>query len=94
LRRILLIGGISLLALAITVYCGDYLVLRYRVATNRGAFGSVTVSRYYAIQEKANKTEFVFLDSRPETCVHSLFPHLGDLPCWYLNRHAEQMIAI
>jgi hypothetical protein len=24
------------------------------------------------------------------TCVHSLFPHMGYQPCWYLSRHSEQ----
>jgi hypothetical protein len=93
-RRIFLIVALSLLALLLALYTGDYLVLRYRMAKNRNPFGTVTISRYYVIQEKANKIEYVFLDSRPETCVHALFPHVGDLPCWYLNGHTERKIEI
>jgi hypothetical protein len=29
-----------------------------------------------------------------KTCVHSLFPHSGDPPCWFLIRHAEQRTDI
>ena len=72
------------------LYGGDYLVLRLR----RDSTGSVTVRRYYAIQEKANRTEYVFDKEENQTCVRSLFPHLGDPPCWYLSRHAEQRVNI
>jgi hypothetical protein len=27
-------------------------------------------------------------------CVHSLFPHAGDLPCWYLKRKFAQPIPM
>jgi len=27
-----------------------------------------------------------------QECVHSLFPHVGDSPCWYLSRHTQQQI--
>ncbi len=61
------------------------------MARNRGAFGTVTIYHYYdyAIQKKANKTEYVFKGS-DQTCVHSLLPHIGRSPCWYLQRHTEQ----
>ncbi len=74
------------------IYAGDYLLLRYRVATNRQAFGTVTVRPYYAVPQKDHKTEFLFDDPEDQTCVHSLFPHLGDSPCWYLNRNKDQRI--
>jgi hypothetical protein len=93
-RRTFFIAALSLLALLLALYSGDYLVLRYRIVRKREPFGTVTVYRYYAIQKKANKTEYVFLDSQSETCVHALFPHLGDLPCWYLNGHTERQIDI
>lgn len=69
-------------------YGADDVVLHYR----RQPLGSVTIQRYDAIAEKNNKTEFAFETPVTETCVHSLFPHLGYKPCWYLARHSEQRI--
>src|SRR5581483_5853322 len=74
------------------VYLCDYLLLRFRVATNRQPYGTVTIRPYYAVPQKDHKTEFLFDDPRDETCVHSLFPHLGDSPCWYLSRNKEKRI--
>jgi len=28
-----------------------------------------------------------------QTCVRSLFPHLGFSPCWYVNREKLQRVA-
>jgi hypothetical protein len=85
---------VSALLLAALVYAADYLLLRYRIATNHGPFGTVTVRPYYAVPQKNHKTEFLFDDPQDETCVHSLFPHLGDQPCWYLSTHKDQRIDI
>lgn len=76
------------------VYAGDFLLLRYRIATNDRPFGTVTVRPYYAVPQKNHKTEFLFDDPQDQTCVHSLFPHLGDQPCWYLSTHKDQRIDI
>lgn len=76
------------------VYAVDYAVLRYRIATNRGAFATVTVRPYYAVPQKNHKTEYLLGDSQDETCVHSLFPHVGDAPCWYLAKHREKRIDL
>ncbi len=96
-------SSVKLLAVSVTlglvillgvIYAVDYAVLRYRVAANRTAFGTEPVSSYYAVQEKNNKTEYIFKDKEDETCVHSLFSHLGYAPCWYLRRHPEKQITI
>jgi hypothetical protein len=52
------------------------------------------VRPYYAVPQKNHKTEFLFDEPQDETCVHSLFPHLGDEPCWYLSTHKDQRIDI
>lgn len=77
-----------------TVYVIDYAILRVRIATNHTPFGTVTVRPYYAVPQKDHKTEFLFDDPQKETCVHSLFPHTGDSPCWYLNKHREKRIDL
>jgi hypothetical protein len=89
MRLRILITALILLA---AVYCGDYLWVRYPFPGGRQAFGKITVQRYDAISEKNNRTEYVFEDPVTLTCVHSLFPHFGYRPCWYLSRHTEQRI--
>jgi len=94
LRRILvtaILGALGAFALAFGL---DYAVFRIRVATNRNAYGSVTVRHYYAVLEKNGKTTFTFDPPQPWSCVNSLFPHAGNLPCWYLQRHPEQRTDI
>lgn len=79
------------LGLAI-LYIADYFLLRYRIAAKRNPYGTVTVQPYYAVPRKDHKTEFMFDDPQDQTCVHSLFPHFGDSPCWYLNSHRQKRI--
>jgi hypothetical protein len=50
------------------------------------------VRRYYAVPQKSGKIEFLHADPQEQNCVHSLFPHMGDAPCWYMLRHTEQRI--
>jgi len=87
----LIIGAVLATAL---VYAGDFLVLRYRIAANKSAFGTVTVTPYYAVPRKDKKIEYMFDDPHDETCVNSLFPHLGDGACWYLRKHKERRIDL
>jgi hypothetical protein len=86
--RILVVAVVSL----VIVYVGDDLSVRYRIPKGRQSLGTVTIQRYDAIPEKNGKTEFAFENPVIQTCVHSLFPHLGYQPCWYLGRHSEQRI--
>jgi len=94
LRRILLYAVALLGLLTGLVYLGDYVSIRYRIPHNRAQFGSVTVNQLYVIHEKPNKVEYQLAPSVGETCVYSLFPHMGYPPCWYLSRHSEQRIEI
>jgi hypothetical protein len=72
----------------------DFAIFRMRVSGNRNPYGSVMVSRSYAVLQKNGKTEFIFDPPQPETCVHALFPHAGMQPCWYLSSHSEQRTNI
>lgn len=98
IRRLLMrfVAGAFLLALSVATlaYAADSMVFRYRVAANRQPFGQVTVSRYYAVEQKSGRTQFIFQPPETQTCVHSLFPRAGCVPCWYLQRHAEQRTDI
>ena len=88
LPRVLLIAAGALLL----VYMGDYLSLVYRIPDGRAEFGTVRVQKVYAVKLKDKKTEYMFQPPEDERCVHSLFPHLGLTPCWYLDRHRRQEI--
>jgi hypothetical protein len=87
IKRILL----TLLLVAAAVYAGDYVSVRVRMRHPKpdDPFETVTALRLLAIGEKGNKTEYTVDPVQPEqtgVCVHSLFPHFGDPPCWYLKR--------
>jgi hypothetical protein len=87
--RTCILAGLLILA---ALYVGDDLSIRYRIPASRQPFGTITVERYDAIPEKNGKVEFGFEPPAEQTCVHSLVPHMGYPPCWYLSRHAEQRI--
>jgi hypothetical protein len=90
--RVLTRVVVSLVLALAVLYVGDFAVIRYRIATNRSPYGTVTVQPYYAVPRKDHKTEFLFDDPHDQTCVSSLFPHFGDSPCWYLNRNKQRRI--
>ncbi len=94
LRAGFLATVLLLASLVVLAYGIDYLVFRYRVASNRRPFGAVTVQSYYAVGQKNGKTEYLFDPPQPQTCVHAMFSHAGYVPCWYLSRHREQRTDI
>src|ERR1700719_3385415 len=94
LHRIALIASLFLSGTTVLVYVGDYAAFRYHTAVNRSPYGTVTVRHYYAVLHKNGKTEFIFDPPAVQTCVHSLFPHGGYVPCWYVGRHSEQRTDI
>jgi hypothetical protein len=94
LQRILVSAVLAILATSALVYGLDYAVFRIRAATNRNAYGSVIVNHYTAVLQKNGKTTLTFDPPQPWTCVNSLFPHQGWLPCWYLSRHTDQRTDI
>ena len=89
----------ALVLALVLLYGGDYLFLRLRVAYPKlgNALGTVQMQRLYAIPLNGGKTEYEFDARQPvvaTTCVHSLFPHLGQQPCWYLQRNSEKPIPM
>jgi hypothetical protein len=90
-KRTLLVAIIWLCAL----YAGDYLWLRYKMngANSAAALGAIEVRRYWEIPNKSGKFDYSFDPPVMQTCVHSLFPHLGYSPCWYVNRQKLQRVA-
>lgn len=89
-RRVVMVAVVSLLVVGSILYIGDYARVRYKVAKNQEAFGSIKVQRYYAVKLKSGKVEYYFDTPQMQPCVHSLFPQVGYTPCWYLKRKADR----
>ncbi len=94
LRRVFVGIVVCGLGAAVLTFGVDLGLFRLRVAAQRNPYGSVVVSRSYAVLQKNGKTQFIFDPPTPETCVKALFPHSGMQPCWYLSRHPEQRTNI
>jgi hypothetical protein len=96
LAKRILIAAVAALALVLS---GDYLFLRVRMLHPKPAnpFETLKTLRVLAIPEKNGKTEYEVDSQNPEqtvTCVHSLFPHSGYLPCWYIKPRLNQPIPM
>jgi hypothetical protein len=97
-----LIAERAVIALALLIgllYVGDYLAVRWKMAhpATGQAFGTVQMYRLLAIPMKDGKTDYELDADQPVVatpCVHSLFPHLGDTPCWYLQRNSQKPIPM
>jgi hypothetical protein len=90
---------IALVAIVAIVYVCDFAWVRVRMmhAKPSDPFETITALRILAIGEKGNKTEYDVDPVQPRqtaVCVHALFPHSGDLPCWYLKRKFAQPIPM
>ena len=94
-KRVLL----GLLLFLVVLYGGDYLYVRIRLLHPKPVdpFESIKALRVLAIPEKNGKTSYELDAQNPEqtvTCVHSLFPHGGFWPCWYVKPRINQPIPM
>jgi hypothetical protein len=90
---------IALVAIIAIVYVYDFASVRIRMRhpTTTDPFETITALRLLAIDEKGGKTEYDVDPVQPRqtgVCVHALFPHNADLPCWYLKRKFAQPIPM
>jgi hypothetical protein len=76
--------------LVVVLYFGDYSVVKLR----SNPTGTCQVTKLYAVLQKDGKTEYETGDPETQTCVNSIFPHLGYNPCWYLKRHKTQQVNL
>jgi hypothetical protein len=81
------------------VYVGDFLYVRIRMAHPKPAdpFESITAPRLLEIPGKGNKVTFELDEVNPTqtvVCVHAIFPHYGDQPCWYLKKNINNPIPM
>ena len=94
-KRVLL----GLLLFLVVLYGGDFLYVRVRLLHPKPAepFETLKALRVLAIPEKNGKTSYEVDAQNPEqtvTCVHSLFPHSGFSPCWYVKPRINQPIPM
>jgi hypothetical protein len=90
---------VAILLLLALLYSGDYFLVRWKLAHPKAgdAFGTVKMERLYAIPQKSGKIEYEFDAQQPEVttpCVHAVFPHMGEAPCWYLQRNSQKPIPM
>jgi hypothetical protein len=94
MKRAMLWAGFAMVALFLLIYLGDYVSLRFQIPGGRPQYGKVVVNPLYAIHVKNGKVQYEPGQQETDTCVHSLFPHFGNSPCWYLSRHTDKIINI
>jgi len=89
-------AAIALVVALIITYAGDFLWLRYRIWKPRtnNPFESVKLDRFYAITQKNGREDYEPAGTQTVTCVHSLFPHSGYNPCWYVVRQNGKQIQM
>ena len=90
IKRIVLI----IVTLIVLVYTADFASVRIPIPRGRVVTSTITVRPYYDVGLKSGKSAFYFLDPQKQTCVNSLFPHLGYSPCWYLRKHTQPRIQM
>ena len=93
MRTILRAAGFLVLALLL-LFVGDYASAKFRLPGNRETLGSVDVRVMWAIKLKNGRIDYQFGDIETQPCLHSIFPHLGYKPCWYLTRHKTHEIKV
>jgi hypothetical protein len=81
-------------AMLAAAYAYDDLSVRRRMSAQKPGdpVDVVTYPHLLAIPQKGNKVEYQLDAQSPmisEPCVHSLFPHFGYSPCWYVQRRAR-----
>ena len=83
---------ISLCALFIILYAGDYAALRIRIARGGPNSALSTVTILYAASINGDKLSVFSGQPETQTCVRSIFPQLSYTPCWYARRHAFRVV--
>lgn len=84
----------ALLTLLAIVYGYDFASVHHRARAQEPGdpFDVVTYPHLLAIPQKGNKVDYELDAQSPMesvACVHSLFPHYGYTPCWYVLRRSK-----
>jgi hypothetical protein len=84
----------ALILVVAMAYGYDYASVRRRMNAKKPGdpFDVVTYPHLLAIPLKGNKIDYELDAQSPmesDPCVHSLFPHYGYTPCWYVLRKSK-----
>jgi hypothetical protein len=90
--RKLSIAALALCVAFIALFAGDFLVLRIRIAAHGVDAVTTQLATYTAAPLKDGKYSVFYDQPQMQTCVRSIFPWLGDEPCWYLQRHDVNIV--
>ena len=92
LKRLLVLA----LAVLAVVYLADYFWFRYRMRSQKPGdpLEVVKVKPLYAVAQKNGRVEYILADPVDITCVHSIFPHAGYNPCWYVVQQSGRPIPM
>jgi hypothetical protein len=94
--RSLRLSAIIVLAVAATLYVGDWLIFHLRGAPT----DKLTVSLFVSVPLNgplgSNKQEIDFIGQEQWSCTKTIFPqipfaHDQSMPCWYLRQHTNQV---
>jgi hypothetical protein len=99
LRQIAKRALINLVISLVVVYVSDYTYFRLRMIHPKplDPLETFTAPTLYAIAEKGGKIDYELDAQNPErtlVCLHSLFPHAGYSPCWYLIPKSQKPIPM
>jgi hypothetical protein len=84
---------IGLVAAAGVIYGLDDLSGRLGIPS-RPRYSTVTIRRYYYINEKYGKFSYEPLPLMDVQCSNTLLPHWGVNPCWWVQRHKVVTIQV
>jgi hypothetical protein len=92
-------AAVGIVVVVVAAFILDYVVLRAKIMFPKlgAATGTVQMTRLYAIAQKNGRVEYELDANQPEVtmpCVHSIFPHMGNSPCWYLQQNATKPIPV
>ena len=87
-------AALILVGLLAGVYVIDYACVRIPLPPGHAVLSTVVVRPYYDVGLKSGKSDLYFLDPQNQTCVNSLFPHMGFNPCWYVRKHTHPRIKM
>jgi hypothetical protein len=92
IRKAIVYGWAGVVGAALVAYVGDALLVRLRLATGGAAKAYDSVTVIPAVALKGEKYEIYTNNGTVVTCSRSLFPQLGDSPCWYVRRHQTDFL--
>jgi hypothetical protein len=87
---------IGMAAALVIVYIGDYAWVRIRMRkpTAINPFQVVTTQGVLEVPHKDGRYEIILQDPQTQTCVHALFPHGGNNPCWSVARQTGKAVPM